>query len=135
MGKGAGSQIWYIISFEHWNISTGIGIHLAKFLADCLECVLYVFRCFISNCHKVSGLKQNLFISSKFGRSGLGGLKWLPCLGSHKAEIKVSAWLGSSLEVFRKSPFPASWRWLTESLGAVGLTPFYPCWLSARGHS
>lgn len=85
---------------------------LASFLAD----VLNGFRFLLlhNKLLKCSGLKQNLFISPDVVGGKSGRLMWVPCLGSHNVEIKISVRLvlsgGSG-----KSPFPGSFRLLAEA--------------------
>ena len=68
-----------------------------KYTKGLPSCLLLLF---LTNYHKLDVLKQNLFIISVFIVTSLEtvGHKWVLCLSSHKAEIKVQVRPHSFLE-------------------------------------
>ena len=53
--------------------------------------------------------REQYKLMSHRGQS-LSGLVWFLCPGSHKAEIKVSAGLGSYLDILEENPLRHSFR-------------------------
>lgn len=68
-----------------------------------------VFDCCLTNYHKLSGIKDHPLSSSQFCRAGVWGWReYVPCLGTRKVGIKVSAGLSTHLGTREKDPFPSS---------------------------
>lgn len=83
-------------------------------------------------------LEQHPFINRVF--CSLGGLSWVLCAGSHKAEIKVFAGLHYCLKPLKLNLLWSSFRWLAGFsslwLQDWNLCLFAGCWLlSASGDS
>lgn len=78
----------------------------------------------------LSNLKQYLFISSQFCRSGVQH-DWVLCSGYQEAEVKVSARLRSPLKALGENLLQSSY--LLAQCSFLGLRALFPCWLSARG--
>lgn len=85
--------------------------------------VMYAFSIDIMlNYYKFSTLSNTYLLSI--------GLCWVLCLQSHKAKIKVSTILHSSLGS-RENPVPGPFRLLVE-FGPMLVSPrsLFPCWIS-----
>ena len=54
-------------------------------------------------------------------------IKWVLCLESYEAEIKVSVGLESYLVMLWKKQLPSSSKWLAESISCGGGTELYLC--------
>ena len=54
-------------------------------------------------------------------------IKWVLCLGSYEAEIKVSVGRESYLETLEKKQLPSSSKWLAESISCGDGTELYLC--------
>lgn len=92
---------------------------------------------FSTTVQQLNCLKQHPFIISQICRPKVqaGRLKWVLCLGSLKAKIKVLGRLHSFLEALRKNALPFSEVFRIQSFMVVGLKSLFSCWLSARGPS
>lgn len=74
-----------------------------------------VFYCCLTDYHKLSGVKHHPLSSSQFCRAGVCGRRdCVPCSGTRKVGIKVSAGPSSHLGAKEKDSFPSSFL-LAES--------------------
>lgn len=72
-----------------------------------------VFYCYLTNYHKLSSIKQHLFIRSPFCRSEAQAASFAPV--PTKAAVKLQEALGSYLEALGENQLPSSFTLLAES--------------------